>query len=266
MISKPLFKATLKQNIFVFIIILAVMMIYLPTIISIYDPKSQDAINDMMKMLPQQMTSAFGFSETSNTLISFIATYYYGFLILLLPMIYTIIVSNRSIAAHVDKGSMAYLLSTPNTRVKIAITQALYLILSISLLIILATLAGISFSQFLFPGKLDISRFILLNFGALLLYYAVTGISFFASSFFNETKNSLALGAGLPIAFLVIQMISNVGDKTEFFKYFTLYTLFDPAKIITGEGFAVQFSVLAAIGVIMYTSAVVVFKKRDLPL
>lgn len=266
MISKPLFKATLKQNRFVFLIILAVMMLYLPTIISMYDPSSQDSLKEMMNLLPKQVTSAFGFSKGSNTLLGFIATYYYGFLILLLPMIYTIIVSNRSLASHVDRGSMAYLLSTPNTRVKIALTQACYLILSITLLISLVTLAGIAFCQLLFPGKLDLGGFIALNFGALLLYYATTGIGFFASALFNETKNSLAVGAGLPIAFLILQMLSNVGDATKFFKYLTLYTLFDTEKIISGGSFIYSYLLLATIGVVLYACAILVFKKRDLPL
>jgi ABC-2 type transport system permease protein len=266
MISKPLLKATIKQNYIVFIIILAVMMLYLPTIISLYNPESQDSLNEMMKMLPKEMISAFGFSSAGATLLGFIASYYYGFLILLLPMIYTIVVANRSISSHVDKGSMAYLLSTPNTRTKVARTQALYLLVSITLLIGFVTLVGVAICQIMFPGDLDISGFLLLNLGTLLLYYAVTGIGFCASCFFNETKNSLAIGAGLPVAFLVLQMISNVGDATKFFQYFTLYTLFDPERIITGEGYGISFIVLCAIGIAMYFAGIIIFKKKDLPL
>jgi ABC-2 type transport system permease protein len=118
----------------------------------------------------------------------------------------------------------------------------------------------------MFPGDLDIKSFLILNLGALLLYYALTGIGFFASSFFNDTKNSLALGAGLPVAFLVLQMISDVGDATDFLKYFTLYTLFDPAKIASGEGYAVSFAVLAVIAVATYSAGLITFNKRDLPL
>lgn len=266
MISKPLFKATTKQNYIVFLIILAVLMLYLPTIISLYNPENQDALNEMMKMLPKEMISAMGFSDSGNTLLSFIASYFYGFLILLLPMIYAIIVANRSIASHVDKGSMAYLLSTPNTRTKIARTQALYILVSITMLISMVTLAGILVCQIMFPGDLDIRGFLLLNLGTVLLYYAITGIGFFASCLFDESKNSLAVGAGLPVAFLVLQMISNVGDTTSFFKYFTLYTLFNPAKIASGEGYAVSFIVLATLAIVMYVAGILTFKKKNLPI
>lgn len=231
-----------------------------------YDPMTQESLNEVLKMLPQELIKAMGFSEIGSSLLSFVASYFYGFLILLLPMIYTVIVANRSISSHVDKGSMAYLLSTPNTRKKIAFTQALYLFVSITLLITILTMVGIALSEILFPGELDINGFVLLNLGALLLYYSLTGIGFLASCIFDDTKHSLAIGAGLPVAFLVIQMISDVGDATNFLKYFTLLTLFDPAKIIQGDNYIVSFIILGALGFILYCAGIYGFHKRDLPL
>ncbi|TAH66158.1 MAG: ABC transporter permease [Anaerolineaceae bacterium] len=266
MFSKPLLKATIKQNYLVFMIIVAVLMLYLPIIITMYDPATQDSLNEVLEMMPKGMISAMGFSDIGADLIDFIGSYFYGFLILLLPMIYTIIACNRCIASHVDKGSMAYLLATPNTRSKIARTQALFIIVSITIMLAIVTLVGIVLSDATFPGELDVKAFILLNLGSLLLYYAVTGLGFFASCLFNDTKNSLMIGAGLPVAFLVIQMISDVGEKTNFLKYFTLFTLFDPKEIVSGGVFVPQFIVLAVIALIMYGMGLYTFKKRDLSL
>lgn len=266
MFSKPLLKATIKQNYVVFLIIVAVLMLYLPIIITMYDPSTQDSLNDILALLPQGLIAAMGFNELGGSLVEFIGSYFYGFLILLLPMIYAIIACNRSIASHVDKGSMAYLLSTPNTRTKIARTQALFIIISITVMIAIVTLVGLVLSNISFPGELDVKAFLLLNLGALLLYYALTGIGFFASCLFNDTKNSLMIGAGLPVAFLVIQMISDVGEKTRFLKYVTMYTLLDPDKIINGDGFVPQFIALFIIAIVMYCLGLYVFKRRDLPL
>ena len=266
MFSKPLLKATIKQNFILFLIIISVLMLYLPIIITMYDPATQDSLNEVLEMMPQGLIAAMGFSNIGAELIDFIGSYYYGFLILLLPMIYTIVACNRSIASHVDKGSMAYLLSTPTTRNKIARTQSLFVILSTTIMIAIITLVGIVLSNATFPGEMEINAFLLLNLGALLLYFSVTGIGFFASCLFNDTKNSLMIGAGLPIAFLVIQMISDVGEKTSFLKYFTMCTLFDSDKIISREGFAPQFIALTAIAIVMYGLGFYVFKKRDLPL
>lgn len=266
MFSKPLLKATIKQNYIVFIIIIAVLMLYLPIIISMYDPATQDSLNEILKILPKGMVSAMGFGTVGGTLLDFVGSYFYGFLILLLPMIYTIIACNRCIASHVDKGSMAYLLSTPNKRTKIAVTQAFFLIVSIILMIGIVALVGSALGNLLFPGELDVPGFLVLNLGALLLYLAVTGIGFFGSCLFNDTKNSLMVGAGLPVAFLVLQMLSDVGESTRFLKYFTLFSLFDPEKIIGGEDFLLPFLILLVIGAFMYGAGIYVFKKRDLPL
>lgn len=266
MFSKPLLKATIKQNFIIFIIIIAVLMLYLPIIITMYDPETQDSLNKVLDMMPHGMLAAMGFSEIGASLTEFIGSYFYGFLILLLPMIYTIIVCNRSVASHVDKGSMAYLLSTPNTRSKIARTQALFIIVSITIMMVLITLVGTVLSNVSFPGELNVKNFLLLNSGALLLYYALTGIGFFASCLFNDTKNSLMVGAGVPVAFLVIQMISDIGEKTSFLKYFTMFTLFDSDKIISGGVFIPQFIALASIAIVMYGYGFYIFKKRDLPL
>jgi len=266
MISKPLFKTAIKQNFIVFLIIVAVLMVYLPIIITMYDPSTQESLNQILDVMPQALIAAMGFSEIGGSLIDFIASYFYGFLILLLPMIYVIIVCNRSIASLVDKGSMAYLLSTPNTRGRIVRTQALFVIISTTVMISLVAAAGLAISNTVFPGELDVKAFLLLNLGALLLYYAITGIGFLASCLFNDTKYSLMVGAGLPVAFLVIQMISDVGEETRFLKYFTMFTLFDPDKIITGEGFILQFAALVIIAAVLYVLGYNVFNKRDLPL
>ncbi len=82
MFSKPLFKATIKQNYIVFIIILAVLMFYLSIIIQMFDPSTQDTLDEMLKVLPQGLVSAMGFSDAGTTLLGFVASYFYGFLII----------------------------------------------------------------------------------------------------------------------------------------------------------------------------------------
>jgi ABC-2 type transport system permease protein len=231
-----------------------------------YDPATQETLNEMLLKLPPELVAAMGFSGAGSSLLSFTATYFYGFLIFLLPLIYSVIVSNRSISSHVDKGSMADLLSTPNTRQKIAQTQACFLLASITLLITCIAVLGIVLSEILFPGALDIIGFLVLNIGTLLLYYALTGIGFFASCLFDDTKNSLTLGAGLPVAFLLLQMISDVGETTRFLKYINLFTLFDTEKMIQGEGYIINFLVLAGIAIVLYSAGIYSFNKKDLPL
>lgn len=112
----------------------------------------------------------------------------------------------------------------------------------------------------------DAFAFLMMNLGFLLLMLAVSGISFLASCIFNLSKFSLALGAGLPFAFLILNLLSTVNETLEPLRYFSLMTLFDTEAIMRGELYAPQFVALAVLAVALYAFAIRVFKRRDLPL
>jgi ABC-2 type transport system permease protein len=122
--------------------------------------------------------------------------------------------------------------------------------------------------QFMLDEGLNFSvqDYLTLNLGAVLLIFATSGIAFFCSCLFNSANNSLALGAGIPVAFYLFQMMSGFGEGLEFLKYFSMNTLYDPRAIVSGGTFWLQFIVLGIIGVVLYILAVKVFKEKDLPL
>jgi ABC-2 type transport system permease protein len=267
MISLPLLKSNFRGSVVIFLIFAAILSMYMSVIASMYDPTSIEAIEIMLATLPKEMISAMSFSFPEMSLIGFLAGYYYGFLILLFPLIFTAILANRAIASYVDSGSMAFLLSTPNPRWKIALTQAVFLLFSVTLLIVIVTLVGIGISEATFPGELDISRFLMLNLGVILLYFAISGIGFFASCLFNETRLSLALGAGLPVLFLLMRMISGVSEELAPIGNASLLSLFDPPAILAQESSVLpSFLALFALGLALYAAGIVIFTKKDLPL
>ena len=266
MISIPLLKREIKSNYKLFIIFTAVLTMYILVIIPMFDPEIGEALAEFEKAMPEMM-AAFGMSNPGTTLIEFINTYLFGFLFIIFPMIFEIIISNKLIAKYVDSGSMAYLLATPNKRGKIAITQAIFMVLSVGFLILLITLIGIISSEVNFPGELDIKKYILMNIGLYCLHIAISGLGFFASCVSNDTKLSYSISAGIPIGFFIIQLLANMGGRLENFKYFTILTLFDTDKLINGEASGIwMFLVLLAIGIILYIFGVLRFNKRDLPL
>ena len=266
MISIPLLKREIKSNYKLFIIFAAVLTMYISVIIPMFDPEIGEALAEFEKAMPEMM-AAFGMTNSGTTLIEFINTYLFGFLFIVFPMIFEIIIANKLIAKYVDSGSMAYLLATPNKRRKIAITQGLFLILSIGTLILFITLVGIISSEVYFPGELDIKKYILLNIGLYCLHIAISGLGFFSSCISNDTKLSYSLSAGIPIGFFIIQLLANMGGKLENFKYFTIFSLFNTDKLIKGETTGIwMFIILLLIGVILYTIGILRFDKRDLPL
>jgi ABC-2 type transport system permease protein len=267
MISFPLLKSTIRSNLVVFIIFVGIMAMYLSIIASMYDPEMISAMDAYIDLMPQEIVRGMNFSMVEPNLTGYLAGYFYGFLILLFPLIYSAIMANRAIASYVDSGSMGFLLSTPNPRWKIALTQAAFVFGSIKMLILITALLGIVISEAMLPGELDIWRFILLNIGTILLYYAISGIGFFASCLFNETSRSLALGAGLPVLFLLMKLISGVDERLAVIGRLSLLSLFDPAAILARDSSVVPaFLALFAIGTALYAAGIVVFVKKDLPL
>jgi len=108
--------------------------------------------------------------------------------------------------------------------------------------------------------------FLSLNLGAFLLMFAIGSITFLASCIFNLSKNALIIGAGLPVAFLILEMLSQIGEDFEMLRYLSLNTLFDPSAVSSGGTFIPQFIVLAVIGAVLYILGIKIFKEKDLPL
>ncbi len=267
MFSSVLFKKTIKSNYKVVSIFIGVMIFYSVIIIGMFDPNDLSVINSISEMkFPPELLSAFGFDLSVVNLTGFIASFLYGMIMLVFPMIAYIIVSNRIIASLVDKGSMACLLSTPKSRVKIASTQAFALINLIALMIISITAITIIFAQTKYNGHLEIDNFIKMNVGLFILHFMISSICFCSSCIFNESRKSLLYGAGIPIFMYVVQMLKNASPDLNSMKYLTLFSLYDGVKIANGANYNLQFVVMLLIGIAFYITGIFIFNKKDLPI
>lgn len=263
--SWALFKANIKTNRTIWIMMTIIFCFYMSTMVSMFDPNGAEALEEMLKALPEAMIKALGMDSMGTTLLTFLNSYMYGFLLLLFPMVLSIVVNHRIIASHVDRGSMAYLLSTPNSRVRIAVTQALYSMASITAFFIAATIFGILISQAIFPGELEIGKFVFVNVYGLLMYYAIGGIGFFASCIADESKVSLGLGVGIPVGFVVLQMLGGVGEQLSWIGNLSMYALFEPNRLVAGDSFAyIGMAAFALIAAALYAGGIVIFNRKDL--
>lgn len=266
MISLPLYKLGMKSVYKPLLIFMAVFLLYISTIVTMFDPDLGKALDEFSQTMPELM-AMFGMTASGATLISFLSTYLYGFIMLVFPFVFTIIVANSLVVRHVDRGSMAYLLAASQTRVRVILTQMVVYITAIFALILFGTILGIAISEWMFPGELDINLFIMLNVGVLCLHFAIGGFCFLASCITNETRYSLFIGAGFIVLSYLLQMLANVGDKLENLKYMTFFTLFDAEGIIAKDSSAyIMMAILVLAGILLYTLALYAFNKRDLPI
>jgi ABC-2 type transport system permease protein len=153
---------------------------------------------------------------------------YYGQMTGFFIMIYIIITANNLVASQVDRGSMAYVLSTPIKRTTVIFTQMCYLISAIFIMILFVMLTNVvcfitqQSSKIIFNFE-DIA---LMALGCFLLQIALASISFMASCIFNLSKNSFALGAGIPVAFYLLSTLSQI-NGLESLRFLTIFTLFN---------------------------------------
>lgn len=259
---KPLFKRNMSSAFVPFAIILSLISMYTIVIIYMYKPELSDMLNDFQKALPSMM-SLFGMTGIATGLLDWIQIYLYGFIMLFFPILFTVLLVNDLVAGYTDDGSIACLLATPNKRRKIIATQAVSAILYTFLLMAAITCIGLVSCSILFPGELDIGRYLLLQAGTLLLVNALCGISFMAACFTNDRKKYYVVGAGIPVLFFFINMMSTIGDDLSFLKYATIYSLLDTGALIKGEVNAVGFAALALIAAATYAVGCAHFVRKD---
>ncbi|AZZ61248.1 hypothetical protein DSM07_08100 [Oenococcus sp. UCMA 16435] len=194
---------------------------------------------------------------------------YYNLLPEILSAIYIMVTGNKLLAAQVDRGTMAYILSTPVKRIKVAITQATFFIVSLFAMFLVTSLAHAISALIAFNGisSSDVEMIVKLNLGLFCLTLAFSGICFLASCIFNLSKYATGTGGFIVGSFLLISLIPLFSQKLADLKYFTIVTLYDLTSIIAGNSdFVIKALILAGIGALAYIAGTTIFIKKDLPI
>lgn len=266
MFNKALFKLEWKTNYKILIIFCLILTMYTTIMINMYDPELGTALKAFSKSMPEIMAMV-GMNGTPDTLVDFLAEYLYGFIMIVFPLIFGIILSLRSLVKKVDNGVMSYLLSSGVKRSTVWFTEMLVIVSNMLVLILFCTGLGIICSQIMFPDKLNILAYISINVGVYVLQLALLGICFMCSSIFNEYRLAALFGAGIPIIFILIQMLSNTKGSMTWLKYMTILTLFDSNKLINGDYDAYfMLGGLVIIAIVCSIIGVFIFKRKSMSL
>lgn len=262
--NKTLFTKELRANLFVSGIIAAVLAMYIGMIISMFDPKLGESLDLMMQSMPE-VFAAFGMTTQATTLLDFMLNYLYGFLLTIFILVLILIMVNKLMVRYLDRGAMAYLLATPNSRARIALTMVGVMVVILAGLMATVTALEAGFTETLFPGELDMQALLQVNAGLFALWLAVAGLCFLSACLFSNTTAALWAGGGLSILFFLMQMVAQVGEKFEFLKNINPLTLFDYYGLAAGDASAVGGAVaLGVTAVVLFTAAIAVFDRRNL--
>ena len=240
----------------------------------------EEEASSLLASLPEEVSEALKEVGEMDLYSLIVGSIFYKLAGLLLPIIYMIMASNNLIAGQVDSGSMAYVLSTSTKRRTVVFTQGLYLAGSLLAMFALTTATGcvcLAIVSAKTAIELTYGKLVLLNVGAFLVLFALSGLNFLTSCWFDRSKRSMAIGGGLSIFALVAAMLGLFGspvipsvvrlDALNSFNFVTIISLFDVVSILGGTvTFIWKLAILFALGVAGYIVGSAKFVKKDLPL
>lgn len=269
--NAPLFRQMMKVNLKAMLNYAVGSAFYMLLMFWIYPSIAGNSsnLNDMIQSLPSGLVNAFGFQGGFGSMESFISGEYYGLILPLLLSIFSMMLSTQLMARLVDRGSMAYLLATPTTRTRVAITQAAVLVAGLLLIVAVTTAAGFAGSSWIIGGRyaFGASRFALMNAVVFLLFFAVGGLSFFFSSIANDEKRALGLSGVVTFGMFSLDLLGKIGGGVGWLRWFSAFSLFRPSEIATGGGhLAAACILLPLIGFAGFAAGIAGFRRRDLPL
>lgn len=265
-----LLRASLRANGWVLAIFCAISVGYLVLILGMYDEGNMQFIAASVEALPKGLSAAVGMDTVPTELVDFAANYFYGFLVQLFLTMHAVIVPIRLVVSYVDRGAMSYLLSTPNRRVAVVGTQAIYLVGSFAVLALVLTGCGLVFCAIVHPGLLDVGAFLRINLAVFLLSVALSSITFYFSCRFDESRLAIATSSAILVGFFVISLVGRIGHGKGVYaiiERLSIYHLVQPRAIVTGEAnLWITNGALVLIAALAFAAALRTFARRDLPL
>ncbi|MBP0725666.1 permease [Bacillus sp. RG28] len=267
--NATLYKSLLKKNSKLILGYALGSSLFLLAMTTIF-PSMKTVINEKMSMLkdmPKGMLAAFGLEQglSITSVPDFLSTEYYSMIFLVLMTLFTLSLAAKLLSHLVEQGSMAYILSTPVSRIKVVLT-----IMGVFITGLFFTLfCNFTFSYLgavLVGEKIkDLSAFFNLHLVGFLFFFAIGGYCFLFSTLLTEEKKAVAYAGGLTLLFYLLDLMGRLSDKFEMARYVSVFYLYQPSEILKNNINILSVSlILFIIGFITYFAALFVFKRRNL--
>ena len=223
---------------------------------SIVNSENMEMMDEIMKMFPEEMLKAFNMDISSiDSAFGWLKTEGFVFVLLITGIYSGILGSNILLKEESDK-TIEYLNSVPVTRKNIVLNKIfcglLYIVLMVAIIGIF-NFIGLSLS-----GEFDRKSYILLSITPIFSSIVIFAVCLFLSTFTHKTKKTIGISLGIVFASYFLNIISEMGESTEFLKYISIFTLADirnviinvsinPLMIVLTIGITVVFMILTTI-------------------
>lgn len=247
----------------IWVVFAAVLSMYSIIIIRMFDPAMGESLKLMTESMPE-LFAAFGMSDPGSTLLEFLVNYLYGFLFVAFPAVFILLMVRRLLLRYIEKGTLAYLLATPESRRTLAATQIITMISALIFLNIYLTILLLGFGEMMFPGELISGEFLWVSFGLLGLWLFLAGICWLTGCMMREPRLALGTGGGICIYVILVKMLADMGGDVEWMKYLTPLTLYDPLGLSERAGTALAGTgILYGAGLSFVLAGIQTFCRRD---
>ena len=262
-----MFKREMKINFKNFIIwtsiLIALFLVVFLMYPSIIKSDSMQMMDEMMNMFPEEMLKAFNMDISSiDSAFGWLKTEGFVFVLLITGIYSGILGSNILLKEESDK-TIEYLNSVPVTRKKIVISKILCGIIYIILMV--AILGIFNFIGLTLSGDFDRKSYILLSITPIFSSIVIFAVCLFLSTFTHKTKNTIGVSLGIVFASYFLNIISEIGESTEFLKYISIFTLADIRNVILDVAInPLMVAISVGITVIFMISTVIHYNKKEL--
>ena len=255
-----MFKRELKINLKSFIIwtsiLIGLFLVVFLVYPSIVNSENMEMMDEMMKMFSEEMLKAFNMDISSiDSAFGWLKTEGFVFVLLITGIYSGILGSNILLKEESDK-TIEYLNSVPVTRKNIVLNKILCGLLYIILMVVIIGIfnfIGLSLS-----GDFDRKSYILLSITPIFSSIVIFAVCLFLSTFTHKTKKTMGISLGIVFASYFLNVISEMGESTEFLKYISIFTLADirdvivnvsinPLMVVLSIGITVIFMILTTI-------------------
>ena len=257
----------LKNGLISFLIWAAVLcgmfgMIFLlyPYIIDEVDPES---INALLNLFPESVLKAFNMDLSGiDSAFGWLKSEGFVF-ILLVTGCYSALLGSSIVLKEENDHTIEYLNALPVSRVQIVLKKYISGLIYVVGLVLVTALSNWLFLTF--TETVDNKAYWLLAITPLFTSVVLYSVSMLISTFMHRSRAMMGISLGFVFVSYILNMFSAMSDKTEFLKYFSVFTLADIRNVMVNiEINPMMIVISVAISVAALTGSVVVYQNKEL--
>ena len=198
---------------------------------SIISGDSIEKINEAMSAFPPDVLKMFNLDISNiDSAYGWLKTEGIVFIMIISGMFSAVLGINLLLKEE-DEKTVEYMMSLPITPKSVMIKKFVVGIIYITAMIIILTIFNLVALSL--TGEFKVGEFILMSVTPLMPSFVIYSLCMFISTFTHKTKKVFSLSLGIVFVSYFLYAVSQMNEKVEFLKYFSVFTLADTRNIIT---------------------------------